>query len=159
MGEEYAQSAVDRGSEVPQSGHFKTDSGDSEVLVGSPDISITKNGMSSDISQNIIERDMVGEIIYGFLLVLGWAFFLYSIAELGLFARILQVPHSPAGSYAVLTKGAVSLIVGLTIVSVSNVYLFQRKCWPILVVAWVICIAFLFLAFALVYLLVFVLRI
>ena len=58
----------------------------------------------------------------------------------------------------VLTKGAVSLIVGLTIVGISNVYLFQRKCWPILVVAWVICIAFLFLAFALVYVLVFVLR-
>ncbi len=158
MGEETAQSAVDRGSTELQPGGIKAGPGDSGVLVSRPDILITKNGMSSDISQNIIERDMVGEIIYGFLLVLGWAIFLYSIAEFGLFARVLQVPHSPAGSYAVLTKGAVSLIVGLTIVGISNVYLFQRKCWPILVVAWVICIAFLLLAFTLVYVLVFVLR-
>jgi len=100
MGEEYAQSAVDRGSEVPQRGRLKADPGDSEVLLSRPDISITKNTMSSDISQNIIERDMVGEIIYGFLLVLGWTIFLYSIAEFGLFARVLQLPHSPAGSYA-----------------------------------------------------------
>ena len=113
MGEETTQSAVDRGSKEPQPGDIKADPGDSGVLVSCPDILITKNGMSSDISQNIIERDMVGEIIYGFLLILGWAIFLYSIAEFGLFARVLQVPHSPAGNYAVLTKGAVSLIVGL----------------------------------------------
>jgi len=105
-----------------------------------------------------VERETFGEVVYGFLLVIGWTIFLYSIAEFGLFARVLQVPPSSSSSLEVLSRGVFSLVIGLTIVGLSNAYLFRRKCWPVLVVAWVICVAFLFLAFGLVYVLVFVLR-
>jgi hypothetical protein len=105
-----------------------------------------------------VERDTFAEIVYGFLLVIGWTIFLYSIAEFGLFARVLKVPHSSSSGLEMLSRGVFSLFIGLTIVGFSTAYLYRRKCWPVLVVAWVICIAFLLLAFGLVYFLVFVLR-
>ncbi|MFQ5995061.1 MAG: hypothetical protein ACE5K1_08185 [Acidiferrobacterales bacterium] len=115
-------------------------------------------GEAGDVLTTIPKRDRVGNAVYGVLAVVGWIFFLYSVAEFGLFARVLQTPYISSSGYEELGKAIFACVTGLAIVAVSNFYLIRRRCWPVLVASWVVCIAFLILAALLVYFLVFVLR-